>query len=87
MIKWKKINNLQLNIIDIKNHNKIVDLQIHNNLYKCQLINNNNILITNSKGQFISSDLTTSSEILNTEQKKFANKIISFAEIALGKAA
>ena len=83
---WKKTKKLQLNIIDIKKHTSVVDLQIHNNLYKCQLINNN-VFITNARGQHLSSDLMTSSDVLNTEQRKYADKIISFAEIALGMAA
>ncbi len=83
---WKKNKKLQLNIIDIKIHNKIIDLQIHNKIYKCQLTDNKKILITNSKGQCFSSDLSISSEYLNAKQRVFAKKILSFAEIALGKA-
>ena len=45
------------------------------------------ILITNSKGQCISSNLSKSSKRLNTKQLVFAKKILEFAEIALGKAA
>ncbi len=84
--RWKKTNTLQLNIIDIKKHNNIVDLKIHNKNYKCQITDNNSILITNSTGQSFSSDLLSSTDNLNLEQKEFAKKILTFAEIALGKA-
>lgn len=86
--RWKKLNTIQLNILDIKKHIDIVSLQIHNHIYKCQLTDNKDILITNSKGQMISSDLSSSSsENLNVEQKVFAKKILTFAKLALGKAA
>ena len=85
--KWKKIKSLQLNIIDIKKHESIINLKIHNKIYKCQLTNNKDILITNSKGLCFSSDLSQSSENLNTKQILFAKKILTFAKIALGKAA
>ncbi len=84
--RWKNKNTLQLNIIDIKNYTNIVNLQLHNRKYKCQLTDNMNILITNNKGECISSDLSRSSMNLNKEQKTFAKKILSFAEIALGMA-
>jgi len=87
MNRWKKVNRLQLNILDIKKHKNIVDLQLHNQVYKCQLTENNNILITNSKGQCISSDFSISFENLDKEQVVFAKKILTFAEIALGMAA
>ncbi len=80
----KKIDNFQLNLIDIKYHKDIVDLKMHNKIYKCQLTHNNIILITNSKGQCISSDKAASSENLNYKQKVFAKKILTFAQIALG---
>ena len=85
--RWNKRKSLQLNIVDIKYYKKIVELKLHNQIYKCQLIDNKNVLITNSKGQNISSDLASSNENLNTKQKVFAKKILTFAEIALGKAA
>ncbi len=85
--KWKNSESIQLNIIDIKYHTSIIDLKLHNHLYKCQLIDNKHILITNAKGQCISSDLSNSSKNLNKKQIIFAKKILSFAEIALGKAA
>ena len=85
--RWKKLNTLQLNIIDIKHHKDIVSLQLHSRMYKCQLMDTKNILITNSKGQSFSSDLSISSENLNVDQKVFAKKILTFAKIALGKAA
>ena len=84
---WKKTNSIQLNIVDIKQYNKIVDLQIHNRFYKCQLNDNNHILITNAKGDCISSNLSSSSYNLDSKQIKFAKKILRYAEIALGKAA
>ena len=46
-----------------------------------------NILITNNKGQSISSDFSLSVENLNKKQETFINKILTFAEIALGKVA
>ena len=85
MNRWKKTNNLQLNIIDMKVHRKIIDLQIHNSIYKCQLTNNNKILITNSNGDCISSDYTINSNYIDQKQAVFAKKILSFAEIALGR--
>ncbi len=85
--RWKKTNILQLNIIDIKTHKKVIDLVLHNKLYKCQLTDDNNILITNVKGQCIRSDLTNTSENLNSKHQLFVNKILSFAKIALGEAA
>ncbi len=85
--RWKNSNTIQLNILDIKKHTDIVSIQVHNRIYKCQLMDNKDILITNSKGQCFSSDLSTSSENLNAEQKVFAKKILTFAKLALGKAA
>ncbi len=85
--RWQKSNSLQLNLVDIKIHNKIVDLQMHKNLYKCYLNKKSDVLITNARGQCISSDLSMSSANLDTKQKEFAKKILAYAEIALGKAA
>ncbi len=85
--KWKNRNKLQLNLVDIKKHKKIVDIHLYNRVYKCQFNENKDILITNSKGECFSSDLSIVSENLNSEQKIFAKKILSYAEIALGKAA
>ncbi len=85
--RWKKSNTLQLNILDIKKYQDIVSLQLHDHMYRCQLIDNMNILITNSKGKCLSSGLSTSSEYLNVEQKIFAKKILTFAKLALGRAA
>ena len=84
---WKKFKTLQLNLIDIKKHNKIIDLKLHDSLYKCQFTDNMEILITNKKGESISSNLSKTSKNLNKKQMIFAKKILSFAEIALGKAA
>ena len=78
---------MQLNILDIKIHKKIVDLQLHNRNYKCQLTDNQKILITNAQGHRMSSDLLSSSENLDTSQKIFVKKMLSFAEIALGEVA
>ena len=86
MNRWKKTNNLQLNIIDIKNHSNVIELKIHKRIYKCQLKNNREILVTNTKGQSISSDLSIKTTNINKNQLAFAKKILSFAEIALGKA-
>ena len=72
---------------DIKKHKDIVDLYLHKNEYKCRLTDKNEILITNTKGQCISSDLSKCTRNLNKKQKDFAFKILAFAEIALGKAA
>ena len=85
--KWNKKNYLQLNIIDIKKHNKIIELYIHKNMYKCQLNDNMEILITNVHGQRISSDLSVCNKSNDKNQETFKKKILSFAEIALGKAA
>ena len=85
--KWNKKNNLQLNIIDIKKHSNIIELQLHNRIYKCQLTENMEVLITNTKGQCISSEFSITSNNLDKNQIAFAKKILTFAEIALGKAA
>jgi len=85
--RWKKHNTIQLNIIDIKKHESVIDLKIHNKTYKCQLTDKKDILITNSKGMCFSSDSSKSSVTLSAKQIVFAKKILSFAEIALGKAA
>ena len=50
------------------------------------LNDNKDILITNSKGLRFSSDVSKSSENLNRTQKAYAMKLLTFAEIALGKA-
>ena len=84
--KWKQNNQLQLNIVDIKFHSKVIDLKVHNKLYKCYLSNNNEIIITNTKGQCVSSDSSLNSKNINKNQLAFAKKILAFAEIALGKA-
>ncbi len=84
---WKNSKKIQLNILDIKKHNKIVDLKIHKKIYQCQLDDNRNILITNANGQCISSDQYKTSKNLSSRQMLFAKKILTFAEIALGKVA
>ena len=85
--KWKKTKTIQLNIIDIKKHESTIKLKMHNQIYNCQITDNKDILITNSKGQCFSSNISKSSANLNTKQIVFAKKILTFAEIALGKAA
>ncbi|WP_269605631.1 single-stranded-DNA-specific exonuclease RecJ [Prochlorococcus marinus] len=85
--RWHGTEKLQLNIIDIKKHKDIIDLKMHNHLYKCQINDNKDILITNVKGQCISSDASISSKDLNIKQIVFAKKILTYAEVALGKAA
>ncbi len=85
--RWKKSKELQLNLIDLKNHDSIVNINMHNTIYKCQINDKNDITITNSKGQRFCSDISMSSEDLNTKQIVFAKKILTFAEIAFGKAA
>ena len=45
------------------------------------------ILIMNKKGQCISTDPSIKYKNINKSQEDFAKKIITFAEIALGKAA
>ena len=83
---WKKLNKLQLNLLDIKNYNKKIDLQIHNRIYKCQLTNDKKIMITNENGEVICSDKYHNYKNKNFKQELFAKKILTFAEIALGKA-
>ena len=85
MNKWKKTNNLQLNIIDMKFHTNVVELKLHDRIYKCQLTDNMDILITNKKGQCISSDFSICSSNMDKKKADFAKKILKFAEIALGK--
>ena len=85
--KWKKTNKIQLNLVDIEKHKSIINLKLHKRLYKCQMTDCKNVLVTNSRGQCFSSDLSKSSDNLNKKQIVFAKKILSFAEIALGKAA
>ena len=60
---------------------------MHKNVYKCNLTKNMKIEITNSKGQSISSDLSQISNKKNVKHDNFTKKILSFAEIALGKTA
>ena len=85
--KWKNSNRLQLNLIDIKEHKEIIDLQIHKRKYKCKITEDMIIQITNSKGHCISSPLPIKDEMKIFKDDNFANKIISFAEIALGQTA
>ncbi|WP_269624832.1 single-stranded-DNA-specific exonuclease RecJ [Prochlorococcus marinus] len=85
--RWKNRNNLQLNIIDFKKHSNIVELQIHKRVYRCHSTNNKEIIITNSNGQTICSDLSKNSENLDKQKLAFAKKIFTFAEIALGQTA
>ena len=87
MNRWKKTKKMQLNIVDMKIHKKIIELQLHNRFYKCQLTDKKEILITNTKGESISSDFSKNTENIDNNESDFAKKILSFAEIALGKAA
>ena len=82
---WKKANKLQLNLIDIKKYKNTIDLQLHKKIYKCQLTDDMKIKVTNTNGQCISSDLSIPSKTKNTNDEIFSKKILSFAEIALGK--
>ncbi len=82
---WKKCNKLQLNIIDIKKYKESIDLQLHKKHYKCKLTNNSKIIVTNANGQCISSDLSIPSMNKNSKHDNYSKKILSFAEIALGK--
>ncbi len=84
--KWKKTNKLQLNIIDIRFYKEEIELKLHTRTYKCKISENNNVIITNDKGASISSNLSTVSSYENMKNKVFAKKILSFAEIALGRA-
>ena len=84
---WKKSKKIQLNLLDIKKHQKVVDLKIHKKTYRCQLTENQNVVVTNSKGESIKSNLDTYSRDFNVRQKLYVKRILSFAEIALGKAA
>ena len=84
--KWNNQKTLQLNIIDIKAYTNIIELNLHNHTYKCQLTEKKEILITNTKGDSISSDFSVSDKKINKNQKAFTKKILTFAEIALGKA-
>ena len=85
--KWNNSNKLQLNIIDIKRYTNIIDLQLHKRNYKCQLTKDMDIQITNSKGQRLCSDLSVQFGMENLKHDIFSKKILSFAEIALGKTA
>ncbi|WP_413677854.1 single-stranded-DNA-specific exonuclease RecJ [Prochlorococcus sp. MIT 0916] len=85
--RWKNNEKIQLNLVDIKNYNKIVDLELHNRIYKCELNDHCEVMITNTNGQILCPDLSVCQETLNKKQVVFAKKILSFAEIALGKAA
>ena len=84
---WKNKKTIQLNILDIKKHQNIIDLKIHKQIYKCQLTDDKKILITNAKGQSIDSYQSQFPDNLDTKKYVFVNKIMKFAEIALGKAA
>ena len=84
---WRKSKTIQLNLLDIKKHQNIVYLKIHKKSYKCQLTEKQSILVTNGEGQSINSDLSKCSENFNATQDLFVKKILTFAEIALGKAA
>ena len=54
---------------------------------KCKITKNMDVIITNTKGEEFCSDLSKNSENITKTQEVFAKKILSFAEIALGRAA
>ena len=68
----------------MKKYSNIIDLQLHSKSYKCQLTKDKNIEIRNSKGEYINTYLSLLPEKEKTKASIFANKILSFAEIALG---
>ena len=84
---WKKNKKLQLNIIDIKRYSEIISLKLHKNNYKCKLLDDMKIQVTNAKGQSIKSDFSLKSNKANVKLDEFVKKILSFAEVALGKTA
>ena len=77
---------IKINILDIKRYKHIVDLHIHKNIYKCQINEKKEILITNSQGEYLTSNLSACKKI-DKNKIYFTKKILTFAEIALGKAA
>ena len=83
--KWKKNKSLQLNILDIKKFNNTVDLLLHKRKYKCEVINDMEIKITNSSGQIITTNNYSRNE--HVQKVIFSKKILSFAEVALGRTA
>ena len=84
---WNNKKTIQLNLLDIKVHQSVVNLQMHNKLYKCQLTDNKSVLVTNSKGEMIHSDVSVNCVSKNIKQEIYVKNILSFAEIALGKVA
>ena len=85
--QWKKSITLQVNIIDIKKYNNVINLQLHNNIYKCELRKDMKVQITNSHGEKHSSDFSSLSHSQIEHKDLFIKKILSYAEIALGKTA
>ena len=85
--KWKKLQSLQLNIVDIKPYKNIIDLKLHKRIYKCKLIEGMKIEVTNATGQCISSFLPIDSKKEDLSKDLFTKQMLSFAEIALGKTA
>ena len=83
--RWNKKEKLQLNIIDIKPYKEKIDLKLNNRIYKCQLKNESDIIVTNKDGHCFSSDFHEYIFPSNNKEEVFAKKILSFAEIALGK--
>ncbi len=81
--KWKGQMNIQLNIVDIKHFKEVIELYIHDRSYKCKIINENDILITNSVGKSISSNKITNYTNTESSYSLFAKKIFSLAKIAL----
>ena len=80
---WKSKNKLQLNLIATKNFEDDIEISLHNRIYKCSLLNNENIKITNEKGEFITSNHLEYSKT-NDSYQRFTNQLFSLARIALG---
>ncbi len=84
---WNNSKKIQLNLLDVKKYNNIINLQLHNKIYKCNITDSSQISVTNSEGITINSESMIHSKNINIKQKLFLKKILTFAEIALGKAA
>ena len=83
--KWKKSDNLQLNIIDIKKYSEIIKIYLHKREYKCSINYDNEIVITNIGGESLNSRVLYNLSSIKDRKTRFAKKILSFAEIALGR--
>ena len=83
--KWSKTKKLQLNIVDIKRYNEEINLKLHKRNYKCKLLIDNKLSIKNEAGKTITSESLLFSKNSNKKENIFNKKLLSFAEIALGK--